>query len=85
MSAGAQRTSYDFNDEAMNDISYNVSSWSYGLGVGVNVTEKVKINAAWFQTLYDDYDKLQANGTMNISNSFTRTNRVIGLGVDIKL
>ena len=69
----------------MNDISYNVSSWSYGLGVGVNVTEKVKINAAWFHTLYDDYNKLQASGTMNISNSFTRSNRVIGLGVDIKL
>ena len=85
ISAGAQRTSYAFNDEAMNDISYNVSSWSYGLGVGVNVTEKVKINAAWFHTLYDDYNKLQASGTMNISNSFTRSNRVIGLGVDIKL
>lgn len=85
ISAGAQRTSYAFNDEVMNDISYNVSSWSYGLGVGVNVTEKVKINAAWFHTLYDDYNKLQASGTMNISNSFTRSNRVIGLGVDIKL
>jgi len=85
ISAGAQRTSYAFNDEVMNDISYNVSSWSYGLGVGVNVTEKVKINAAWFHTIYDDYNKLQASGTMNISNSFTRSNRVIGLGVDIKL
>lgn len=85
ISAGAQRTSYAFNDEVMNDISYNVSSWSYGLGVGVNVTEKVKINAAWFHTLYDDYNKLQASGAMNISNSFTRSNRVIGLGVDIKL
>ena len=85
VSAGAQRTCYDFNDKAMNDISYNVSSWSYGLGVGVNVTDKVKINAAWFQTLYGDYDKVQASASMKISDSFTRSNRVIGLGVDIKL
>ena len=32
------------------------------------------------QTLYDDYDMEKAGAT----NSFTRTNRVIGVGVDLK-
>lgn len=83
VSAGGQRTKYNFNDEGMNDISFNVSSYSLGFGVGVNVTEKVKINAAYFQTFYDDYNKgVDANG---VTNSFTRTNRVIGIGVDLKL
>ena len=83
VSAGGQRTKYNFKDEGMNDISFNVSSYSLGFGVGVNVTEKVKINAAYFQTFYDDYNKgMDANGA---TNSFTRTNRVIGLGVDLKL
>ena len=66
----------------MNDLSFNASSYSYGLGIGYNVTDKVKINAAWFQTLYDDYDK--AEDAMGVKNSFTRTNRVIGIGVDLK-
>lgn len=46
ISAGMQRTAYDFNDAGMNDISFNVSSYSYGLGIGYNVTEKIKVNAA---------------------------------------
>ncbi|MGN0281029.1 MAG: OmpP1/FadL family transporter [Prevotella sp.] len=82
VSAGMQRTAYDFKDAGMNDLSFNVSSYSYGLGIGYNVTDKVKINAAWFQTLYDDYDK--APDAMGVKNSFTRTNRVIGVGVDLK-
>ena len=81
VSAGAQRTAYSLKDAGMNDISFNVSSWSYGFGVGVKVSEKVKINAAYFQTLYDDYNKTEAI----VTNSFTRTNRVLGLGVDLKL
>ena len=73
-------------DAGINDISFNVSSYSFGFGVGVNVTEKVKINAAYFQTLYDDYNKAEkiAEG-VNVTNCFTRTNRVIGLGVNFTL
>ena len=82
VSAGMQRTEYDFNDEGMNDISFNVSSFSAGFGVGYNVTDKIKVNAAYFQTFYDDYNK--AEDAMGVTNSFTRTNRVIGLGVDFK-
>ncbi|MGM9704547.1 MAG: OmpP1/FadL family transporter [Prevotella sp.] len=85
ISAGLQKTSYDFEDSFMNDISFNVSSYSFGFGVGVNVTPKVKINAAYFQTNYEDYDKTETSGNMTVSNSFTRTNRVLGLGVDLTL
>ncbi|MBO5186194.1 MAG: outer membrane beta-barrel protein [Prevotella sp.] len=85
VSAGMQRTAYDMKDKGMNDISFNVSSYSYGLGIGVQVSEKVKINAAWFQTLYDDYDMTSGTAPAVTTNSFTRSNRVIGLGVDLKL
>lgn len=83
VSAGGQRTVYDFNDAGMNDISFTTSSYTYGLGVGVKVSEKVKINAAYFQTLYDDYDKV-TEGSMKVRESYTRTNRVLGIGVDLK-
>ena len=83
VSAGMQRTEYDLKDAVMNDISFNVSSYSVGFGFGYQVSDKVKVNAAYFQTFYDDYNKAKdANG---VTNSFTRTNRVIGLGVDLKL
>ena len=80
VSACVQLTEYGYKDAGMNDISFNVNSYSYGLGVAVNVTEKVRINAAYFQTLYDDYDMENAG----VTNSFTRTNRVFGVGVDLK-
>lgn len=83
VSAGYQKTSYDQNDLVMNDISYNVSSWSFGLGVGVKVAKNMKVNAAYFQTNYDDYNKADAQ-TMT-TDCFTRTNRVIGLGLDVTL
>lgn len=85
VSAGAQKTQYGFKDAGMNDISFNVNSYSIGFGVGVQVSEKVKINAAYFQTIYSDYDKKEAVGQATVTNSFTRTNRVIGLGVDLTL
>lgn len=43
VSAGAQFTEYDFTDSYMEDISFNVSSCSVGLGVGVKLTEKMKL------------------------------------------
>ena len=82
VSAGMQRTEYDLSDAGINDLSFNVSSYSVGFGFGYKVNEKVKINAAYFQTFYDDYNK--AKDAAGVTNSFTRTNRVIGVGVDLK-
>ena len=57
------------------------------------VSEKVKLSAAYFQTNYEDYDmntpeqNMEALG-LNIpagKNSFTRTNRVVGIGVEVTL
>lgn len=84
VSAGMQRTQYGMKDEGMNDISFNVSSWSYGFGVGVNVAKNIKVNAAFFQTLYDDYNKVQDMGSIPVANCFTRANRVIGIGADFR-
>lgn len=83
ISGGMQKTDYDLKDNGMNDISFNVSSYSFGFGVGVNVAKNVKVNLAYFQTNYEDYDKVQDIGGMTVSDSFTRTNRVLGVGVDM--
>lgn len=129
VSAGAQVTRYNFTDDYMEDISFNVNSWSLGFGLGYQVTKKIKVNVAYFQTFYGDYNR-ETNDYANLSSmagkvvgsvatqlmgaeagaaaakttaamlttpdaetgksmlhgsdSFTRTNRVIGIGVDFK-
>jgi len=130
VSAGSQFTRYDFTDAYMEDISFNVSSYTFGFGVGIRLTEKMKLNLAYFQTNYEDYNR-QTQDYNNISatasslvgsvaktllgdeaatsaattvtqllttpdaqsgksllygtDSFTRTNRVLGIGLDITL
>lgn len=79
-SAGFQITRYGNTDEYINDISFVVDSWSYGLGVKYQVTDKIAINAAYFKTCYDNYSTEKVAG---VQNTFTRSNRVGAIGVDI--
>ena len=64
-----------------------VNSFSFGLGFNYKVSDVVSLKAAYFQTNYDDYDKVtQAHpqtGDVISGDSFTRTNRVLGLGVQV--
>lgn len=79
VSAGWQKTLYSQEDKNLSDISFCLNSWSYGLGVGYILNKTVKFNVAWFQTLY--HDKNVNNGKSNVV--YSRTNKVLGLGVDI--
>ena len=93
VSGGVQLTRYGLSDEYMNDMSFVVNSWTFGLGAGYRISDKVKVNVAYFQTNYDDYkmDTPQQN-MENLGlvipagkNSFTRTNNVFGVGVELTL
>lgn len=87
VSGGLQKTNYGLSDEYMNDMSFVVSSYTFGFGLGYKVTDKVKVNVAYFQTNYDTYKQdvtpVATNNTTH--NDFTRTNKVFGVGVDITL
>lgn len=93
VSGGVQFTRYGLSDQFMNDMSFVVNSWSFGFGVGYQATDKVKLNAAYFQTNYEDYDMNTPKQDMPSlgltipagKNSFTRTNRVIGVGVEVTI
>ena len=69
----------------MNDMSFVVSSYSYGLGIGYKISDKMKLNVAYFQTNYDTYKQDVAPVATNHTshNEYTRTNRVVGVGLDI--
>ena len=82
ISAGGQVTRYQLTDEYMNDMSFVVNSYSLGLGFNYKVSDIVTLKAAYFQTNYDDYKRVTSTEPL-ISDTFTRTNRVLGLGCEL--
>ena len=88
ISFGGQLTRYGLTDDYMNDMSFVVNSYSVGAGLKYKATEKLSLSVAYFQTNYDDYNKVSATdaaGVMTKGDTFTRTNRVLGLGCQIDL
>ena len=80
VSCGGQRTDYGLSDGYQQNTSFACDSYSVGLGGAWNISEKVRLNASYFCTLYSDYNKQAAYGT----ETYSRTNHVIGVGIDYK-
>ncbi|MBQ6379887.1 MAG: transporter [Prevotella sp.] len=84
ISTGLQATRYQLTDAYMNDMSFVVNSMSFGFGFNYKATDHITLKAAYFQTNYEDYDRVTSRDPL-ISDSFTRTNRVLGIGCELSL
>ena len=86
VSCGAQRTDYGLSDDYQQNTSFACDSYSLGLGGAWNITDKVRLNAGYFITLYSDYTKqtTQQRDGYPGTDVYSRTNNVVGLGVDFK-
>jgi len=91
ISCGGQRTDYGLSDGYQQNTSFACDSWSVGLGGAWNVTENIRLNAGYFITLYADYTKnfpAEKGGYMGTGYAgqeiYSRTNNVIGIGLDYK-
>lgn len=85
VSVGMQRTKYSLDDEYMSDMSFTTSSYSFGLGAGFQLAKDLKLNVAYFWTNYETQDKTVdnfLNSNLTYTDSFTRTNKVFGVGID---
>ena len=80
VSCGGQRTDYGLSDGYQQNTSFACDSYSVGLGGAWNINEKVRLNAGFFTSIYSDYDKQASYG----KETYSRTNYVVGLGVDYK-
>ena len=80
ISCGGQRTDYGLSDGYQQDTSFACDSYSLGLGGAWNINEKVRLNASYFCTLFSDYNKQAVFG----QETYSRTNHVIGVGIDYK-
>ena len=82
ISAGVQVTRYQLTDAYMNDMSFVVNSSSIGFGFKYKATDNIQLGAGYFQTNYEDYDRVSSTSP-RISDSFTRTNRVLGINCEL--
>ena len=82
VSCGGQLTRYGLSDQYMNDMSFVVNSYSIGLGFAYKVKDYLTLTAAYFQTNYGKYNR-ENYPSEGVSDSFTRTNHVLGLGCQV--
>ena len=80
VSCGGQRTDYGLSDGYQQNTSFACDSYSIGFGGAWNINEKIRLNAGYFISIYSDYDKQTDYG----KETYSRTNNVIGLGIDYK-
>lgn len=80
ISCGGQRTDYGLSDGYQQDTSFACDSYSVGLGGAWNINKTLRLNAGYFCSIYSDYTKQASYGT----EVFSRTNHVIGIGMDFK-
>ena len=91
VSCGGQRTDYGLSDDYQQNTSFACDSYSVGLGGAWNISDKLRLNAGYFCTIYTDYTReftaeqggYQGTGYPG-KDVYSRTNHVIGLGLDYK-
>jgi len=94
VSCGGQRTDYGLSDNYQQNTSFACDSWSVGLGGAWNITEQIRLNAGYFCSIYSNHEKSFAAGTPGVGGyystgyaakeTYSRTNHVIGVGIDYK-
>jgi long-chain fatty acid transport protein len=82
-----QRTDYGISDDYQQNTSFACDSYSIGVGGAWNINDKMRLNVSYFCSLYSDYTKEQSQyqGLPYAgSDTYSRTNHVIGVGLDYK-
>ena len=92
VSAGGQRTKYGLGDGTyLSDMSFVTSSYSVGFGAKMRIASNMNLNVAYFWTNYDtfhkEYDQTISAAGQSVethnTDAFTRSNKVLGVGLDI--
>lgn len=91
VSIGGQRTKYGLGDGGyLSDMTFVTSSYSVGFGAKFRISKNACVNIAYFFTDYENFDKeydsevTLAGQSIPVHNTdrFTRTNKVLGAGID---
>ena len=84
ISGSWQNTSYRVSDAFMNDLSFNLSNNSMGIGARVRLTERCNVDLGYMQSFYHRRDVVTATAAGAKQDHYFRKNRVFGLGVNFE-
>ena len=84
VSCGAQRTDYAVNDKYQSNTSFACDSYSVGLGGAINITRHLRVNLGYFCSIYSDFTRQTSYMQVPVTETYSRTNHVFGIGVDYK-
>ena len=93
VSGGVQITRKGVSDAYQSNIHFDMSSTSYGLGVGLHLTKEAQLNLAYMISSYGDHKKAvstyAAQPALGIalpgSEVYTRKNQIFSIGLDYTL
>ena len=81
VSGGWQHTHYPNTDAYMRDISFVTNSNTFGFGVKWQINSVVAVEAAYFQTLYNTYERNQADYNGLAATAIKATGQTLPAGV----
>jgi len=84
VSCGAQRTDYGQTDDYQRNTSFACDSYSVGLGGAINITNHLRVNLGYFCSIYGDDSRQTSYMNIPLTETYSRTNHVLGIGVDYK-
>ena len=84
VSCGGQRTDYGLSPEYQSNTSFACDSYSIGLGGAVNINEHLRVNAGYFCSIYSDNKRETSYMSVPVTETYSRTNNVFGLGIDYR-
>ena len=93
VSGGVQITRKGVSDAYQSNIHFDMSSTSYGLGIGLHLTKEAQLNLAYMISSYGDHKKAvstyAAQPALGIvlpgSEVYTRKNQIFSIGLDYTL
>jgi long-chain fatty acid transport protein len=84
VSAGAQRTQLNMNENAYSDMNFSISSWSIAAGLKYQVCDLVGINLGIMPTIYDEAVAVGQVSGVDFKDVYNRTSIAWGIGLDFK-
>lgn len=85
VSASWQNTSYGLSNDYMNDLSFNLSSNSIGVGVRIHPSKYFNIDLGYMHTIYGDRSVTSPTAIGDKVDVYSRKNDVVGIGFNIAL
>ena len=79
VSGGIQVSRYHLDDAYISDMSFIMDNVTLGTGFAFRATDWIKINVAYFHSIYEDWNEKEPYGKI----TYKRTSSAVGIGADL--